>query len=239
MAFIRCGGRFGNQMFQTAACYAHSKRVGERCYTHAPALVRFPNIAKYITFCEDMPTDARYMQKRQKNSLFWCNDDLPPRDVNLRLVGCFESVRYFYDCEDDIRDMYWTPQSAEANVGVHIRRTDFLNSTDKHLELGLNWYWRALSLLNADNVIVCSDDINWCRRHIQWPHMIFSDIRNSFLDWCRLNSCKDIIMANSTYSWWAGYLGHHDRVIYPRRWFKNQTESELFRYVNGWIILDN
>ena len=35
-----------------------------------------------------------------------------------------------------------------------------------------------------------------------------------------MSSCKNHIIANSTFSWWGAYFSIHDnKVIYPDKWF--------------------
>ncbi len=34
-------------------------------------------------------------------------------------------------------------------------------------------------------------------------------------DFLLLASCRQMIMSNSTYSWWAGFLGRAEQIVYP------------------------
>ncbi|EDQ4525147.1 alpha-1,2-fucosyltransferase, partial [Salmonella enterica] len=49
--------------------------------------------------------------------------------------------------------------------------------------------------------------------------------------------CKNNIIANSTYSWWGGWLNKSEEklVIAPQKWFAEDKESLLA--VNDWISI--
>lgn len=68
------------------------------------------------------------------------------------------------------------------------------------------------------------------------------------LELLMLSHCDDIIMANSTFSWWSAYLGglrerqkqqnKLQRVVAPSSWFTTQHFSEYSHlYVDGWLLL--
>lgn len=50
-----------------------------------------------------------------------------------------------------------------------------------------------------------------------------------------LSCCDSIVIANSTFSWWAAYLSGHDRVYIPERWFGSPTPIGL-RYPSWKLV---
>ena len=232
MAYIACSGRLGNHMFQTAAAYAQSKRMGEPCYVTSKAILRFSNIAKYINLVDNHECTKQFYQGMSSG---WASRRMPKPLPNLRMIGCFESEIFFADCINDIRDMFYTPEYQIDAVGVHIRRTDYLRLKRQHLTL--DWYYRALTILKAKNVIVFSDDIEWCIDNFRWPNTAFSTTKDGFVDWCKLKSCQGFAIANSTYSWWAAYLSNSKHVICPKKWLR--YDDETYRYLTNWTILEN
>ena len=52
-----------------------------------------------------------------------------------------------------------------------------------------------------------------------------------------MSKCKNMIMANSSFSWWAAWLNNHDDniIISPKRWNNNINSCGVF--CDEWITL--
>ena len=165
---------------------------------------------------------------------------------NIALRGYWESEKYFSDAAGVIRhDFTFRSEIPEAPAGladqiaasesvcVHIRRTDTLRPGDPRGFVGTGYYEAAFrymaSRLEHPKFFIFSDDIEWCMGNLRIPHPhCFSPndpaevSRLSDSNELRLMSrCKHFIIANSTFSWWAAWLGGHAEklVAAPRRWF--------------------
>ncbi|GET85363.1 hypothetical protein, conserved [Leishmania tarentolae] len=60
------------------------------------------------------------------------------------------------------------------------------------------------------------------------------------LELLMMSQCNDIVMANSTFSWWAAYLNRTSlrRVIAPSRWFvKDPYPASNHLYCPGWVLI--
>jgi hypothetical protein len=124
--------------------------------------------------------------------------------------------------------------SGVSRVGIHIRRGDFVTSkaaSNVFKTIPLEYYRAAVKNFSADTqFLVLGDDpaltsafskeING----IDIPSLGLS-LREDFM---LMALCDHYIIANSTFSWWAAYLGHSDnkRVISPRNWFVDFQRSE-------------
>jgi hypothetical protein len=101
---------------------------------------------------------------------------------------------------------------------AHIRRGDLVSLNTIYGLLGKDWYrkCRDLSLplvLSSDDVDACQDVITELK-----PEIILNSQNYSALETLAVMSrSKDIIMANSTLSWWGGYLASKNgaRVHFP------------------------
>lgn len=121
-------------------------------------------------------------------------------------------------------------------VALHIRRGDYLNAHNFHVDLWkTDYYERAVAMFPDEKFIVfCKDnqsseqdtkDREWCNENL--PHLVgnrweFAPWENSETDDLNLMaSCKHIIMANSSFSWWAAFLNPnpHKAVVCPKNWF--------------------
>lgn len=160
--------------------------------------------------------------------------------------GCFyegywQSPRYFATIADDLRaDLQFKTQRstrAEAllrqiqngnSVCLHVRRGDYLQFSNYEI-LPLTYYKRAIAHLKSQmpdaTIFVFSDDIAWCLQNLNTDiSMVFVEnfvnLRDEFELMCR---CNHYIIANSTLSWWAAWLGTcpNKMVVAPKRWFAN------------------
>ena len=88
---------------------------------------------------------------------------------------------------------------------------------------------------------VFSEDIEWCRENIKndkHPVVLVDDDYSGDRDSGHLylmQSCENHIIANSTYSWWAAFLGNSKVTVGPKKWFTNENGSEIM--LSNWIKL--
>lgn len=126
-------------------------------------------------------------------------------------------------------------EACEA-VCVHVRRGDYAHDpavAAVHGTLPLDYYDAAAARL-ADHVaapffFVFSDDAAWARRNLRLPGPMrvvdeAADLPPS-VDQRLMAACRHFIIANSTFSWWAAWLGANPAklVVAPRQWFANRV----------------
>ncbi len=77
-------------------------------------------------------------------------------------------------------------------------------------------------------IFVFSDDLEWCKSnfHFDGSEEYISHSYNGYKDGNYLllmSACKYFIISNSTYSWWAAWLGNYQNkiVIAPKLWFND------------------
>ncbi|WP_445778769.1 alpha-1,2-fucosyltransferase [Shewanella sp.] len=119
-------------------------------------------------------------------------------------------------------------------IGVHIRRGDYVTSKSASKvfrNIPIGYYDIALKQLQRDQqVLVFSDDRELSASYATKVGGI--DVRKLKLslqdEFCLLMACDDHIIANSTFSWWAAYLGHKPggRVIAPQNWYHDKSRSQ-------------
>ena len=177
--------------------------------------------------------------------IFNCNDW-------ISLWGFFQSEKYFKNVEDVIRDDF-TFKDEILNpcqdmmqgileegkvIGIHIRRKDYLTNPNHHF-VGVEYYKKALDKFPNDiNVLVFSDDPKWCHEQSLFndDRFMISENDSGYIDMCLMSMCTDFIIGNSSFSWWAAWLGNRGRVIAPKNWFPdNKDTSDL--YCPHWEIL--
>lgn len=178
---------------------------------------------------------------------------------NIFFSGSFESDKFFKNIRQDILEEF-TPKfdRRECNkklydiiektnsVCVSIRRGDFLNAEnkDKHFVCDKNYFKKAINEMNKyiDNpkYIIFSDDIKWCKENISFIEGAeFESGTDPVWEKLRLMyTCKNFIISNSTFSWWAQYLSRNENkiVIAPNKWKNIGTYEDI--YQDNWILVD-
>jgi hypothetical protein len=160
------------------------------------------------------------------------------------LVGYWQSERYFVDIADRIRADFTLGQPmsddnstllelarSDRSVGLHVRRGDFASLSDAaqvHGMCSVDYYRRAISLVRDRcpecHFLVFSDDAQWARAELPLgPSAVFvtGNEQRPEQDLALMSACKHHIIANSSFSWWAGWLGYSPEqiVIAPSPWY--------------------
>ena len=150
-----------------------------------------------------------------------------------------QDPKYFEKYADAIKKIYGQGIGYLTQVGVHIRRGANPISPDepKYSEnyyytnlSGSDYYERAMALFPEDNFLVFSDDPEWCKEKFKDnPKVQVMEKGDEVEDFNLLASCKDLIIANSSWSWWAAYLCPNEakKIIYPKNWYKDGVERTV------------
>lgn len=124
-------------------------------------------------------------------------------------------------------------------VCVHVRRGDYVHDRKIaafHGVQPLDYYYAAAARIAAavpsPTYFVFSDDLEWARAALRLPGpMRFVNEAAGLtpvMDQRLMAGCRHFIIANSTFSWWAAWLGEWPAkiVIAPRRWFAEAPPPE-------------
>ncbi len=120
------------------------------------------------------------------------------------------------------RDFAAHPQIPRSDrVGVHVRRGDYAYvRPDGALLIAEKRIRAAMAHFPGRRFSVFSDDPDWCEEHLGGAAVEVMAAADPVSDMQRLAACSDLIIANSTFSWWAAWLNPHPTktVLYPRNW---------------------
>lgn len=166
-----------------------------------------------------------------------------PYQGETEIVGFFISEKHFRKYKDLIIDLFSpTPEIESAllekfdkiirhpqSVGIHVR-TGYLeyklNNFDEHfyknfLAPDLEYFKKAIEMFDKNTLfVIFSDHIDWCKENFSClgRNFVFIENQSYIYDFYLLSKCKHIILANSTFSWWAAYLNKNPdkKIIYRR-----------------------
>ena len=184
--------------------------------------------------------------------------EAPPSCV---LMGYFQSPLYFESVEESLRselrmdDLPWSAATrkmeqrmVEGNsVAVHVRRDDYVRNPNLHV-CTIDYYERAMEKLRGRHTglrfHLFSDDPAWCRENFSASDCEVCDLPeaagNPLHDLFLMSRARHHIIANSSYSWWAAWLGKRmgQQVIMPSVWIRGIVAPIEEKALPGWEIVN-
>ena len=247
-------GRIGNQMFQYSALVGIAKNKGYD--------FRIPENTDLSKCFEMLHCGDRYGfiggdEVELHDSHEFCEELFNECPNHITLNGYFQTEKYFKNAEKLIRldfrfkrevqdevNFYFGEYLNQNPVSIIVRnfneQFDYPNCENNHRNLPIEYYQKAIQLMGKDRTyIVCSNNVELCKDYFVGDNFIFSDIETriekGYFDLCLASKCKDFIISNSTFAWWAAWLGG-GRVISPNIWYgpglSHINTSDL--YPDGW-----
>jgi len=230
-------GRLGNQLFQIASTIGIALSNNTKFYFNKAAIFDFlPNLKECFIEDENFRSDFLYRENE------FCYQEIKLQEnTKTTLFGYFQSEKYFEKHKEYIKfylkiknDLFTNYVNIYKNMNIcsiHVRRGDYVSigqthPLNPHPLQSLEYYKEAIKIINADKYLVFSDDINWCKENFIGDNYIFVDnkissLENDIFEMQLMSTCKNNIIANSSYSWWAAYFNENKdkKVIAPKLWF--------------------
>ena len=180
----------------------------------------------------------RHMYKEELNQFRF--DEKLVRQIHDRMTirGYFQHWKYvnkvFHLIKPELANLFETLKLSSNDfpreyVGIHVRRGDNKYSLQTMGTLSSNYYRQIIRIHNLNELpaVIFTDDVEGASDVIDIlkPDLIIGP--NDFSEWEALylmSKSQSLITANSTYSWWAGYigknLGYTKKVFVPWPWFR-------------------
>ena len=164
---------------------------------------------------------------------------------NIYVSGFFQKEYYFKDIrtqilqdfnisiqDDNIKKLESDILSSNS-ICINVRRGDYVtnqNTNNFHGFHGVEYINKSISEITKKiknpMFYIFSDDIDWCVNNlkIDYPHFFVDHTYkgNKFSSYLKLmSSCKNFIIPNSTFAWWAAWLNQNEeKIVYvPNNWF--------------------
>ena len=163
--------------------------------------------------------------------------------------GYWQNPRYFDLYKEELKKLFFVMVPPEfqnfwatktqilrnRTYAVHIRRGDFFSDDNTKVIHGIltdEYYKKHIEIVRgldrSTQFAVFSDDIQWCKSvlgqeaHLNYIENVGSDLEEFELMKC----CSGHILSNSTFGWWAAYLGDSAEVIFPEFWLRNTKTAD-------------
>ena len=239
-------GRLGNQMFQYAALRGIASHKGYDYFIQDSnnELFKYFKIPKKFGKSNSKRLEysgVDFIEEMYNN----CSD-------NVDLYGYFQSEKYFKNIGEEIRKDFTfydqiynlcnhylnTAFKNQELVSLHIRRIDYLTD-ENFVSLNIDYYNEALKYFPNLNVLIFSDDPEWCKDSFNQKNNYIIESYNAGIDLCLMSLCSYHIIANSSFSWWGSWLAKSKKTIAPLQWFQNNYSHWNTQniYLPDWIVL--
>ncbi len=159
--------------------------------------------------------------------------DVMNQEKDSFFMGFWQTSKYFDKYREEIKKEFqpmWKLSSkaemyskqmanGKASVAMHVRRTDYVRE-DGNAALSLDYYPRALEqmskLIGDYDLYIFSDDKDFVKSHFDSVKSTIVEELSDYDEFEIMRRCDHKIVANSTFSWWAAYLGDdNSKIIAP------------------------
>ena len=257
-------GGLGNQLFQLSCAYNYARiydykfRVNYSlyaCYGQGQHALRYRETLYQNIESTDLDPKYRYNFPHHRYS-----EILRLPRVDVKLEGGFQSSRYFAKYREEVRHLFVLPKAdlesaksflaldeSRPVVGIHIRLGDYANHRGLQA-FAKSYYLKAAALFPRNSrFIVCSDEpdlaceILRSEQKSNWfsPRLIDPEVyrgSSELADLALLSLCNNLILSNSTFSYWGYFLGvAKTKVVAPKRWFSDHINGDI--YEKEWILI--
>jgi len=233
-------GRLGNQLFFVAATIGIAKR-NNTTYSFCSELGH-SGIDYKLIFENSLPQTNYVPEKKYNQEGFGYSEVNVDEDTEI--IGYFQSEKFFTNCEKEIREQFKFKKEIvdlvlnhypeiTKSVSLHIRRGDYVNQPNHHPLMPLEYYGKFLEehKKEYEKIFVFTDDIEWAKGIYQGDEYVFPSFseQNDLYSFVLLSQSQSIVIANSTYSWWAAWLNENEnkKIYCPphNKWFGSMYSS--------------
>lgn len=261
-------GGLGNQMFQIAAAKAHAiKHNGFAAINYRRNGSSRPGneLSKYRSnFYSKVGVTDEVVLTTYIEPHFHFSEI--PFNGSTVIDGYFQSIKYFDHCKDIIKELFhftnadkigWrqlagtTATNMVNPLVVHVRRGDYKMYPNIHPTQSEEYYRNAFTYfldkpVKPSCVIICTDD--W--ESLYQDNLIGKVFTNKGMpvyttsactelqDLYIMSQCKNIIMSNSSFSWWGEFLGADKITVAPKKWLGYDGPQDYYDIYNpNWQLI--
>jgi len=231
MITVELRGRLGNQMFQYAVCRSVAEKNGYHFFVDNRTWLGFDLFDVHFGERAGEPIRYEFMEKD------WAYDPEVWRVKDgTSLRGYFQSEK----CFDNDKARQWFKLKPDRKADELIAQFPLeeycyinLRGTDVK-ELGVqklspDYYNIAQGVIKTVRpdikFVVVTDDVPFGHEYFPDYHVMTNSVHTDFT---LLNRAKYIILADSSFAWWAAWLNENNFVVGPHGWLNININKWLF-----------
>ncbi len=234
-------GMLGNRLFAFCVGKIIAEKLGYDLY--CPPIWGFPNTYLYNNNRPSGAYPTEHIRAGHDIDIEAITSDHRLR--NIKLEGYFQRYRYFESYTEQIRNEWLKMDSSPAkqdpdDIVIHIR-------SHYAYFVPFEYYEKALASTSYNRVFICIDEPNdpflenfkkynpivkstrslnqLMYSSVPWPEIS----RINLDDFLFITSFNKIILSQSTYAWWAGFLSDAQEIYAP---FCSSEQRQVYGKVN-------
>lgn len=170
---------------------------------------------------------------------YWYENFSLFKDKITDIRGMMNPLAGYQDRTQKIRERI---QQCENSVAMHVRRGDFLLASS--CIMPITYYTRAMEKMDTmhpgSHFFIFTDSPEHVRPlfiHLPNCEVVSDGTLTNIDEFFLMTECKHMIIANSTFSQWAGYLKAHGDIIAPLQRIHGRNEDRSI-YPEHWMTLN-
>jgi len=236
-------GRMGNRMFQYTFGYILSKL--KNCSFYHDSLPNF----KISSNLEGVGNLNNHINTRSYGDQYADIDMLVNHEGDVVVDSFVQKSRFYIDYREELKSLFKVKDTIvnKNKLVLHIRETDYVTI---NAFLGYDYYKKLISDSNFKDVLIVTDNpkSNTVQKLIKEDGCTLSTdgIVNTFMvhsdsramdDFKTLMYSENIAISQSSFSWWAAFLGNHKKIIFPFKtgldwWSVDPGKDDIDLYFN-------
>ena len=232
------GGRLGNNLFMIANAYARAMDQNRQLVIPLNQVGHtndfLDNIFRKLDFFINHPNDVKNNEPTVYTGYF--QDETCFNKYSEAIKSLYSPTKEFIN---RIRTEIPVIFNTEVTV-INVRRGDYLIYQNYHPVVSTEYVMKALKLVPSKQYLIASDDIPWCKEHLNLPNAIYLEGWQVHEQLWIMAMCHHFVISNSSFSWWAAYLSRNPskKVIAPETWFGPEGPKQWKEiYCKDWTIL--
>ena len=169
---------------------------------------------------------------------------VPKEKRNCRLFGYWQTINSANAIQDSLSELLKSPRIDE--IALHVRRGDYLSEEHSlHGALHGKYYQKAIENLSQktdfQKIVIFTDSPEVVKNEEWFQSLDKTKVRvstskepwNTLLEMANYSA---IICSNSTFSWWAAFIGGTKSIILPSKWFQETLLPKALRIPGSEVI---
>jgi hypothetical protein len=203
------GAGLGNKMFINALAYIISLKTGKELFTTP---IEFFNNTKKNTNANTITNPLYTKQYGDQNINI---EEILNHSGDIIINSFVQRQEYYTNYRNELRNFFYEAYKGGVkhnNTVLYIRNGDY---KDIGVYLGVDNYYRLLDNINFTHLTIVTEHIDKDVELIAQKYNADIFSKSVFEDFLYIKNADSVIMSQSTFSWWAAFLGAPKKVHVP------------------------